>query len=151
MFISEAWASAGATADPTMGDYFMSLLPIILIFVVFYVLLLRPQQKRIKEHKEVLNTLSKGDKVVTGGGIIAEIKKVVNDYELLVELSKGIEVRVVRGTIQGKGEMPDSLEPINANKKADTAKKETKAKKTTKKTTANKKTPKKSDAAKVVK
>lgn len=123
MFISEAWASAGA-AQPTSGDFLMSLVPILLIFLVFYLLLLRPQQKRMKEHREVLNNLQKGDKVVTGGGVIGEIKKVINEHELLVELNKGNEVRVVRGTIQGKWEMPDTLTPVNDKKSDD--KKETK-------------------------
>lgn len=150
MFISEAWASAGA-ADPSSGDFIMSLVPILLIFAVFYILLLRPQQKRIKEHKAILNELVKGDKIVTGGGIIAEVKKVVNDYELVVELAKGTEVRIARSTVQGKWDMPDSLEPINKktaakaeDKKAeDKPKKKAPAKKkasTAKKTTAKKKT-----------
>ena len=128
MLISEAFASAGQAA-PAGGDILTSLMPIILIFFVFYFLLLRPQQKRMKEHKSVLDNLAKGDRVVTGGGVIATVKRIENDNQILVDLGNGQEVSVVRATIQGKWEMPA---PLNNNTKPAT----TEAKKTTKKTPA---------------
>ncbi len=110
MFISTAFAATGV--EPTSGDFIMSLVPILLIFVVFYFLLLRPQQKRMKAHKALIDDLKKGDKIVTGGGSIATVKKIINDHQVAVEVSKGVEITVVRGTIQGLWTMPEPLAPI---------------------------------------
>jgi preprotein translocase subunit YajC len=78
----------------------MQLLPLILIFVVFYFLLIRPQQKKMKEHKAMLSALKRGDRVVTAGGILGEVKLVKeNTDEVEVEISNGVRVTVVRGTI----------------------------------------------------
>lgn len=79
---------------------FTSLLPIILIVVVFYFLLIRPQQKKVKQHREMVSALRRGDKVVTAGGLIGTVTKVVNETEAMVELAEGVRVRVVRHTIQ---------------------------------------------------
>lgn len=79
---------------------FTSLLPIILIVVVFYFLLIRPQQKKVKQHREMVSALRRGDKIVTAGGLIGTVTKVVNDTEAMVELAEGVRVRVVRHTIQ---------------------------------------------------
>ena len=95
MFISPAYAQA-ATGG---GSGFEALLPLVLIFVVFYFLLIRPQQKKMKSHKEMLGAIRRGDKVVTGGGIIGTVTRVVDDHELSVEISKGVRVKVQRGTI----------------------------------------------------
>lgn len=97
MFISEAFAQVGGEAGT--GDFLISLLPLVLIFVVFYFLLIRPQQKRMKEHKEMLSALRRGDRVVTGGGIIGQIVKVADD-EATVEIGEGMRVKVLRSTIQ---------------------------------------------------
>jgi preprotein translocase subunit YajC len=94
MFISPAYAQG--FADP---QAMMQFLPLVLIFVVFYFLLIRPQQKRAKEHKSMLGNLRRGDKVVTGGGIIGTVAKVMNDDEVQVDIAEGIRVRVVRSTI----------------------------------------------------
>lgn len=140
MFISQALASTGI--QPAGGDFFMSLMPIILIFIVFYFLLLRPQQKRIKEHRNVIDNLSKGDQVVTGGGVVAVVKQVKNENELVLELAKGVEVTVVRSTIQGVWTSPVSLKASTnddvkkAEKKAPA--KKAPAKKATAKTTKKK-------------
>ncbi len=99
MFISEAYASTGAAGDPTGG--LISLLPLVLIFVVFYFLLIRPQQKKLKEHKAMLEALRRGDKVVTGGGIVGTVVKVGADEDVTVEIAEGVRVRVVRSTITG--------------------------------------------------
>jgi preprotein translocase subunit YajC len=97
MFIWPAYAqqgSGGAGFDPMM------FLPIILIFVVFWFLLIRPQQKKMKEHQAMLGALRRGDKVVTGGGIVGTITKVsADDSELTVEIAENVKVRVLRSTI----------------------------------------------------
>jgi len=94
-----AWAAGGA---PSGADVFMQFVPLVLIFFVFYFLLIRPQQKRIKAHQELVNSLKKGDKVITGGGIYAEVvdAKPGEDW-IRVEIADGVRVRVKRSTIQG--------------------------------------------------
>lgn len=124
MLISDAYAAAGDVAGET--SVLMQFLPIILIFLVFYFLLLRPQQKRMREHRDVIGNLKKGDKVVTGGGVIATVKKVNNESQITVELSKGTEVTVVRGTIQGLWDGPT---PVVANSNTETKAKKAKKKK----------------------
>jgi preprotein translocase subunit YajC len=74
-------------------------LPLVLIFGVFYFLLIRPQQQRAKEMKSMLSALKRGDRVVTGGGIIGLVTKVIGDNELQVELAEGVRVRIIKGTI----------------------------------------------------
>ena len=91
MFISPAYAQAGDA-----GGGFATILPLVLIFAVFYFLLIRPQQKKAKVHREMLGSISRGDKVITGGGIMGKVTKVVNDQELAVEIAEGIKVRVQR-------------------------------------------------------
>lgn len=97
MLISPAYAQAG---DPTGG--LMSLAPLVLIFVVFYFILIRPQQKKAKEHREMLGVLKRGDRVVTGGGMLATVIRVSPESdEVIVEISKNPQVRVTvaKGTI----------------------------------------------------
>ncbi|MGE0723617.1 MAG: preprotein translocase subunit YajC [Alphaproteobacteria bacterium] len=96
MLISPAFAQS---AGGGQGDLLMSLAPLVLIFVVFYFLLIRPQQKRAKDHKTMLTALRRGDKVVTGGGIVGTIARVPNDDEIVVEIAEGVRVRVLRSTI----------------------------------------------------
>ncbi|MFV3130055.1 preprotein translocase subunit YajC [Niveispirillum sp. KHB5.9] len=99
MFISTAYAQAAAGAPGGGGmESLMSLAPLVLIFVVFYFLLIRPQQKKLKEHKSMLDALRRGDKVVTGGGIVGSVVKVADD-EVTVEIANGVQVRVLRPTI----------------------------------------------------
>ena len=75
------------------------LLPLVLIFVVFYFLLIRPQQKKAKQHREMLGDLRRGDRIVTNGGLVGTITRVPNDAELIVEIADGVKVRVMRGMI----------------------------------------------------
>lgn len=98
MFISPAYAQA---AGGLGGGGFEALLPLVLIFVVFYFLLIRPQQKKAKQHREMLAAIRRGDKVVTNGGILGTVTKVVDEGELMVEIAEGIRVRVQRGMIAG--------------------------------------------------
>lgn len=95
MFISPAYAQGGGG----LGGGLEAFLPLILIFAVFYFLLIRPQQRKVKMHREMLGRIRRGDKVVTGGGILGTVTKVSNDQEVSVEIAEGIKVRVMRGTI----------------------------------------------------
>ncbi len=95
MFISPAYAQAGGGG----GDIFGSILPLVLIFAVFYFLLIRPQQRKVKAHREMLTRLSRGDQVITGGGILAKVTKVNNDAEVTVEIADNVRVVVARNTI----------------------------------------------------
>ncbi len=110
MFISEAYAQTGAAGGDT-GAMLISIVPYILIFVVFYFLLLRPQQQARKRHLETIANLKKGDVVVTSGGMIGKIKSVQDD-EVRVELAPNVDVRVVRGTI---AEVRGKTDPAPAN------------------------------------
>ena len=74
-------------------------LPLILIFAIMYFLLIRPQQKKVKEHQGMVEALRRGDQVVTQGGLIGKVDKVKDDNELVVELAEGVKVRVVKSTI----------------------------------------------------
>lgn len=81
------------------GFDFMSFLPIVMIFGIFYFLLIRPQQKKSREHQAMLTAIRRGDKVVTNGGIIGTVSKLTNDKELLVEIAEGVRVRILRAMI----------------------------------------------------
>lgn len=82
-----------------VGFDFMSFLPIILIFGIFYFLLIRPQQKKMRGHQAMLAAIRRGDKVITSGGIIGTVTKLTNEKELLVEIAEGVRVRVLRSMI----------------------------------------------------
>lgn len=99
MFVSPAFAQTGpAAGGPGMIEAF---LPIVLIFAVFYFLLIRPQQKKMREHKEMLGAIRRGDRVVTGGGIIGTVSKVIDDNEVQVEIAENVRVRVQRAMVSG--------------------------------------------------
>ena len=82
-------------------------LPLTLIFGVFYILLIRPQQKKVKQHREMLNNLKRGDKIITSGGIIGKINKVADNKELQVEISEGIEIKIAPGMVADLYIVPD--------------------------------------------
>jgi len=89
------------------GDFLISLLPFILIFVVLYFLILRPQQRRMKQQQEMIASLRRGDTVVTAGGLIGKISKVIDDREIQVEVADGVRVRISRpmiAEVRAKGE-----------------------------------------------
>ena len=96
MLISPAYAQAAGGGG---SDLFVSLMPLILIFAVFYFLLIRPQQRKVKNHREMLVRLRRGDKVLTGGGIVGTVTKVNSDTEVTVQIAEGVKVTVARGTI----------------------------------------------------
>ena len=95
-----SYAYAQGTAGHSAGLDIMSLLPIILIVVVFYFLLIRPQQRKAREHKTMLDALRRGDRVVTGGGILGVVQKVGPEDEVAIEIAEGVRVRVLKATIQ---------------------------------------------------
>lgn len=80
-------------------EAFAQFIPLILIFAIMYLLLIRPQQKKVKEHKAMVEALRRGDQVVTQGGIIGKVSKVKEDQEIELEIADGVKVRVVRHTI----------------------------------------------------
>ena len=82
-------------------------LPLILIFGVFYILLIRPQQKKVKLHREMLNNLKRGDKIITSGGIIGTISKVSDNKELLVEISDEVEIKIAPGMVADLYSVPE--------------------------------------------
>lgn len=111
MFISPAYAQDAAGA----GDPFSMFLPLVLIFVIFYFLLIRPQQKRQKEHQAKIAAARRGDKVVLGGGILGSVTKVVNDEEVQVKIAEGVEVKVLKGTMM---DVVSKTEPAKDGPKA---------------------------------
>ena len=110
MCVSPAFAQAGDNG----GSGFEALLPLVLIFVVFYFLLIRPQQKKQKHHKEMLTAIRRGDRVVTGGGIVGTVTKVIDDKELAVEITDGVKVRVQRALVAS---VIAKTEPVHGAKK----------------------------------
>jgi preprotein translocase subunit YajC len=94
-FITPAYAQAGANTSSAI----MQMAPLALIFVVFYFFLIRPQQKKAKDTKAMLAAIRRGDRVVTSGGIVGRVAKVVSNDELLVDIADNTRVRVVRATI----------------------------------------------------
>lgn len=99
MFSMICYLFSKAFASPTAGFDPLSLLPLVLIFVVFYFFLIRPQQKRMKEHQNMLSELKRGDKVLTTGGILATVIKVTDDKEIILEISDNVQVRAVRAAV----------------------------------------------------
>lgn len=104
MLISPAYAQATGLMDQSALVQF---LPLVLIFVVFYFLLIRPQQKKTKDHRAMLEALRRGDRIVTGGGIVGTVNRVVNPEEVEVEIASGVRVRLVRSTIASVLAKPD--------------------------------------------
>lgn len=95
MFATPAFAQAGGDATAALSSF----IPLILIFVIMYFLLIRPQQKKVKEHKAMVEGLRRGDSVLTQGGIVGKVTKVKEDGELEVEIADGVRVRVIKATI----------------------------------------------------
>jgi preprotein translocase subunit YajC len=121
MLITPAFAQAAAGGDPS-NILTSFLLPMSLVFVIMYFLILRPQQKKVKDHAELVKNIRRGDTVVTSGGLVGKVTKVVDDDQIEFEISDGVRVRQMRQMISGvraKGEP--------AKEKADAAKEDTSA------------------------
>lgn len=95
MFVTPAYAQAAGGAP----DIFVSILPFLLIFVIMYFLIIRPQRTQLKKRTEMLTAIRRGDTVVTGGGLIGKVTKVIDDNELEIDLGNGLKVTSVRAMI----------------------------------------------------
>ena len=96
MLISPAYAQAAPGGG---GDLFVSLMPLVLIFVVFYFLLIRPQQQKMKAHRQLIENIKKGDQVVTAGGIFGKVTRVEADNTVMVEIAPNVVVKIAKATI----------------------------------------------------
>lgn len=97
MFITPAFAQGAAAAGP--NDMLMQLMPFVLVLIIMYFLLIRPQQKRAKAHQEKIKAIRRGDVVVMNSGMIGKVTKVIDDAEVEVEIADNVKVRMVRGMI----------------------------------------------------
>lgn len=106
MFVTPAYAQAAPAAGG--GDLFITLVPFVLIFVIMYFLIIRPQQKRAKEHQDMVKNLRRGDNVITSGGIIGKVtKSVEGEPEIEVEIATDVRVKIIRSMVsevRSKGE-----------------------------------------------
>lgn len=122
--ITSAMASSPAAAAPSAGGFDpIQFLPMVLIFVVMYFLLIRPQQKKAKEHQATIAGIRKGDRVITSGGIIGVIHKVDSDTEVTVEIADNVNVRVLRATISSIVTKPEPANAVAASPKKTSTKK----------------------------
>ncbi len=107
MFITPAYAQLFGGGGAGGSDMIMSLLPFAGIFVIMYFLILRPQQKRVKQHQEMVKNVRRGDTVITSGGIVARVTKVIDDDKIEIEVSDGVRVVQMRqmvSEVRAKGE-----------------------------------------------
>jgi preprotein translocase subunit YajC len=122
MLISVAYAQGtGIMGIFDNQSALIQFLPLVLIFVVFYFLLIRPQQRKAKDHKTMLDALRRGDRVVTGGGIIGTVARVENPEEVTVDIADGVRVRVLRSTISSVLAKPDPAAARDAAKQREDA------------------------------
>jgi preprotein translocase subunit YajC len=115
-----AQTTNGAAGGSSAGDLLTQFFPFILIIGIFYFLMIRPQQQKQKALQKQLSELRRGDNVITSGGIIGTVARVVNDNEVLVEIAEGVRARVVRSTITGvtgKGEPRTDVKSDDADEK----------------------------------
>jgi preprotein translocase subunit YajC len=119
MLISPAYAQGAGLLDQSALIQF---LPLVLIFVVFYFLLIRPQQKKQKDHRTMLEALRRGDRVVTGGGILGTVSKVVGPEEVEIDIAPNVRVKVLRSTITSVLAKPDPAAAREAAKEKESAK-----------------------------
>ncbi len=149
MLISQAFAQGmeGVAGAPPAPSPLWNFGLLIVMVVLFYVLLIMPQQKRFKEHSKMLSALEKGDKVITGGGLVAKVEKIVDDKEVLLNLGGGMQVTALRSTIAGKADETSAVLKEEKPAKKSAAKKEPATKAASAKT-ATKKAPAKKAPAK---
>lgn len=108
--ITPAFAQAPAAAGG--GDMLVQFLPFVLIFVIMYFLLIRPQQRRMKAHQEMIKNLRRGDTVVLNSGMIAKVTKVIDDTEAEVEIADNVRVKVIKSMV---ADVRNKSEPVAAN------------------------------------
>jgi preprotein translocase subunit YajC len=106
MFITPAFAQ-GASPFGADGGFILQLMPFVLIFVIMYFLILRPQQKRVKAHQEMVKNVRRGDTVVTNGGLVGKVTKVIDDDQIEIEIASDVRIRQMRSMltdVRAKGE-----------------------------------------------
>lgn len=109
-----------AGAPPSAAAGFMSQFgALIMIFLVFYFLLIRPQQKRLKQHQSMISSINRGDKVVTGGGIVGTVERVIDENEVLVSIADNVTIKVIKSTL---ADVKSKSQPAAPVKKDDNAK-----------------------------
>ena len=115
MFVTPAFAQAAGAAAPSMGagDLLVQFAPILLLVVIFWLLIFRPQQKRMKAHQAMLSSISRGDTVVTTGGLVGKVTKSVDGEDLEVEIAQGTRVKIARS---GVTDVRSKSTPVNDNK-----------------------------------
>ncbi|GGA53261.1 hypothetical protein GCM10011499_24250 [Pelagibacterium lentulum] len=124
MFVTPAYAQGAA--GPSGMDFVSSFIPIILLIAIFWFLIFRPQQKRMKAHNAMLAAVKRGDTIVTNGGIVGKVTKAVENEDLEVEIAAGMKVKVVRSMI---ADVRSKTEPVNDNKAVETKSANTKSSK----------------------
>lgn len=105
MFVTPAYAQAAGSGGP--ADILVSILPFIAIFAIMYFLVIRPQQQKVKKHQEMISNVRRGDTVVTAGGLVGKVTKVIDDNEIEVELAADVRVRAMKAMlsdVRAKGE-----------------------------------------------
>lgn len=107
MFITAAHAQSGGIAGAP--DMLMSVLPFILIFVIMYFLIIRPQRTQMKKRTEMLKNIRRGDQIITGGGLLGKVTKVIDDNELEIEIGDGLKVKALRSMIS---DVRSKTEPV---------------------------------------
>ena len=113
MFVTPAYAQASGAGAGGMDAILINFVPIILMVAVFWFFLIRPQQKRAKEHAAMLSAITRGDTIVTTGGLVGKVTRAVDNEDLEVEIAQGVKVKVVRGMVSDVRSKP---EPVNDNK-----------------------------------
>lgn len=113
MLTTSAFAQDAVATTQTVGstDILFQVLPFVAILVIVYFLMIRPQQKRLREHQNLISNLRRGDVVITAGGLIGKIDRLVDDAEVLLEISEGVKVRAVRSLIT---DVRSKTEPVRA-------------------------------------
>jgi len=111
MFITPAFAQEAAATTAASGSsaLLLNLLPFVLIFAIMYFLIIRPQRTRMKQHQELVKNVRRGDTIITNGGLIGRVAKVVDDTEVQVEIAEGTRVRLLRSSI---AEIRSKTEPV---------------------------------------
>jgi len=107
MFVTPAFAQTAGGTGSSATDLISLIVPFVLVFAIMYFLVIRPQRAKMKQHQEMVRNVRRGDTVITSGGIIGKISKVVDEQEVQVEIAEGVRVRVARAMIQevrAKGE-----------------------------------------------
>lgn len=112
MFVTPAYAQGPAASGGGIMELASSFIPIILLIAIFWLLIFRPQQKRMKAHQAMLSSIKRGDTIVTNGGIVGKVIKAVENEDLEIEISQGVKIKVVRGMI---ADVRTKAEPVNDN------------------------------------